>query len=403
MNHHLLLFARAVVACAASLCAAALAACNSSPSDKPAVAFNQHWLERRWLQQIPSKAAVRPGIAPEIALDTFQDADAVLMRVLLATPKHSVVYPSEQYYYYQFWQEARLISGNLRFVNAPEKLWVGYFDRNDSASSNARAYGAADGLAMTMADVRGGRECTVAWRGVQRTFFLPATKPRPTSHFPLLADERIVSCTMDESGTGLVLLYEPGPKAFAFALDPSAPAAEEYQEFEIRGRSFRVGEESRWIFLKDQGRWILVGVSEEEVQRNTYFDGPFDQIPPDLDIKEMIELVYPYVREVGGVDANGNFLTLEHQRVAISPYQQYTESPRQFCERAALLLDEQPDIGWLLMTWESKRVFHRELERRRGALYPEGYRHDLELSKQWPAGHFPSQSLKSAAENERKK
>lgn len=403
MNHYSPFLTRVLATSAATVSVVSLTACQTSSVSDPSVAFNQRWLEHRWSQSTPFTASVRSTDTTTGAEDDFQNSDAILMRVLLASPERAAVYPSEQYYYYQFWQGARLIAGNLRFVNAPEKLWVGYFDRNDSSLTNARPYGAADGLEMKMSDVPGGRDCMLTWRGVKRTFSLPATKLKPTTPFPLLADEQIVSCTTDDSGTGLVLLYEPGPKAFAFAIDPSALAPEEYEEFTLRGHTFRIGKESRWIFLHDQGRWILVGVNEEEVQRNTYFDGPFDQIPPDLDLKEMIESVYPYVTEVGGIDRNGNFLTLAQQRVAISPYQQYTESPRVFCERAAQLLDERPDIGWLLMTWESKRVFHRELERRRNMAYPDGYRHDLDLSKQWPVDHFPSQSLKNTKGGEQGK
>lgn len=89
---------------------------------------------------------------------------------------------------------------------------------------------------------------------------------------------------------------------------------------------FWIGMDSRFIFFHADDRLVLVGVLSDNVVRNNYYDGPFDQVPPDLKIKSELESVYPYVKLRGGIDLHGNFILQHGMRVAISPYIVYSDT-----------------------------------------------------------------------------
>jgi hypothetical protein len=103
--------------------------------------------------------------------------------------------------------------------------------------------------------------------------------------------------------------------------------------------NFLVGQSSRFVFLEENGRDILVGVHKANIESNNYYDGPFDQVPPRLELQEMLEAAYPYVKERGGIDRHGNFKSLTGNRVAISPYLQY-ESLNKLHQASAIAIDQ---------------------------------------------------------------
>lgn len=136
------------------------------------------------------------------------------------------------------------------------------------------------------------------------------------------------------------------------------------------------------MFFEDNDRQILVGVNSNQVRGNNYFDGPFDQIPPRLQIKELLERVCPYVKYRGGIDAHGNFLKLAHTRVAISPYVKYS-STSEFLQYANRVLDPtlaDDDLRFLELVKESKMEFHKRLDLRNEKT-PENEDADLDSTK----------------------
>ena len=80
------------------------------------------------------------------------------------------------------------------------------------------------------------------------------------------------------------------------------------------------------FFFYSDDRLVLVGVLSDNIARNNYYDGPFDQVPPNLNIKQELETVYPYVKLRGGIDQHGNFVSQHGVRVAISPYIVYSDT-----------------------------------------------------------------------------
>ena len=368
------------------------------------VTFNQRWLEGRWRETSQSSVSFldqlsKYGTATEVvsrfgvsaAAVQFAEPESVLKFVLRSCPDMSVVYPSEQYFYYRFYLGETLVSGNLRFVDAPQQLWVGYFNQRYPNEYRARPFGRDDGLEIQQLAKPEGTVYTVVYDGIKKSFLIPSFWLQSTSGIPVRSSERLLTGTLDESGFGFGLIFDDASNSFKYVLNENAPLPEKLVSICIDGTEFRVGRESRFVFIRDEDRWMLVGVADDEVRANSYFDGPFDQIPPHVPLRDEIEKAYPYVKLAGGIDFNGNFLELSGQRVAISSYQQYSELPRLFCENATSVVKTMPG-GLALLTWEAKRVFHLSQQQDPGSGAREPYLHDLAKSKSWPANHFSHRS-----------
>ncbi len=352
--------------------------------------FNQHVLEYFWdpsaerASRLPRDSD--PVEAPALDVD---DPASVAAFVLRHAPDEPVVYPTEHYFYYEFYAGPRLISGNLRFTDAPNGLLnIGYFDRFDRAFLRAATLGSPDGLELTWDPARWSAD--VRFRGVRRVFRLPRPEWRPA---PLLPDEDAVADVLDESGFAFRLIFHRTTAQFYYALAADAPLPEPLVRV-MDNPPVDLGMRSRFVFLTEPAlaRRILVGVHAPSVRANNLYDGPFDQVPPDLPIQEKLEASYPYVKLRGGIDEHGNFRELEGQRVAISPYTDYDNVPAllDFVRRAY-----RADAGvpgcFLPLVYERKRDAHRDRpgETPPGtAISPTGG-HDTATSRSWPVDHGP--------------
>lgn len=320
----------------------------------------------------------------------FDDPRAVLRHVLSSAPRRAVVWPSERYYYYRFTDGLRQVSGNLRFVDAEAGiLHIGYFNAHDPSDQRAASFSASDGVSVRWdASTKTARvEC----EGIARDFRLDAFADS-TPVFPLLFGERLVSRVIDESGFWFVLLFHEPTAQFYFVLEPCQPLPESLSR---AGSTLpiEVGQESRYVFLLDEatGRRVLCGVHASNIRQNNYFDGPFDQVPPRLPLREMLERAYPYVRYRGGIDEHGNFVRLEGQRVAISPYQAY-ESLGALTNWLGHVDASECPLPWLPAVFETKSLFHLELEAMESARR-ETVEHVVDISRAWPANHWGDSSL----------
>jgi len=366
--------------------------CENSPIGP--FEFNQALLDRWWggSQRDAQRGFIPPATAahpqsPE-AEARFDEPATILRAVLSMAPEDPVVYPSEQYFYYEFPLRDRLVAGNLRFTSADEgALHVGYFDRHDQRAVRAALFSASEGV-MVHSEEGGGR-VRVRYGDVERVFTLDRSWMRPPPGLSLLEGERRVTGVLDESGFAFSLLHHEATNALYYVLDEDRPLPDRLAP--VRGSEGRllVGVRSRFVFLEeaDLDRLILIGVRRDHVRRKTYFDGPFDQIPPHLPIRSLLESVYPYVALRGGIDEHGVFRDLPGQRVAISPYQAYSDldSLRQFLD---LSLDQEqggPAL-WYLLTYEEKRDFHRRLASVGPGATPRVV-HALDRSAAWPANH----------------
>jgi len=345
---------------------------NSRPGAVP-VHLNELWLRNR-----PPSTAASTRKPHESGL-VFDAPREVLKRVMRASPQRPRVYPTERYYYYRFPDGPRLLSGNIRLVDAERgAISVGYFDAHNPSDVRVGHFDSSQPGIDIKHDAASNTVAVTA-DGVRRDFVLDQSAYR-TPAYPLYRAERFISGILDESGYYFDLIYHQPSRSFYYVLQPDRPLPEPI----ARGASRKVitwfGAESRFCFVEHapSGRKILVGVHRREIMNNTWFDGPFDQVPPDLPVRSVLEEAYPYVADAGGIDAHGNFLQLEGQRVAISPYRNYVSGP-QLESRLEEVITAQPSPdAWIGATYEYKKDWRP----------PASPGHTAELSRSWPANHW---------------
>jgi len=330
---------------------------------------------------------------PNITIDTVDhnEPPTVVTAILRAAAPRAVVYPTERYFYWEFPLGHRLMRGNLRFVDIESGiLHYGYFDDYDPGTMWSGSLGAADGLVVEPA---GERVFRVSYRGETVEFELARGAERRPVDMRLAPGEEIVSGIVDESGYLLWLVWNESGEAFYYVLDESLGVWDELIPVEGSGGLLEVGRESRFVFLVDRewNRKVLIGVWAKQIQWNTYFDGPFDQVPPRLPLKARLERAYPYVKARGGIDEHGNFIALEAQRVAISPYAAY-ESLDALAAHARATVEggaRGPEL-WVALTHEWKRDFMRDAPEPRTIGDLLGSRqsvHTQSTTQGWPANH----------------
>ena len=332
----------------------------SDGDSSPEPLFNMHWLESTWQSRAPQNAIPTFNTGENTQTIDPSDRYSVVEYVLEQCPLQPIIYPSEEYFYFKFYAGHRLISGNLRFCDAPQgRIHFGYFDEFDRGFQYTGSI--ETGVNGTILEKN--EQVTVSFRDIHRTFQLDRSW-QSTEGLQLAENEELISGILDESGYYFWLVYNEPAQRFYYVLNEQK-VPEARTELASGGIHFQIGQVSRFIFFDDEprSRKILVGVMNQHIESNNYFDGPFDQVPPDLDIKPKLERIYPYVKLRGGIDQHGNFLDLVHTRVAITPYVKY-DSTTQFLNFANRSLDptlSDQEYRFLELVYESKMDFHQRL------------------------------------------
>lgn len=279
------------------------------------VSFHQRFIEGGY-----SKPA-------NISLD-LSDVDKVFNEVFSALPETITVYPTENYYYFVLGANGKEIWGNIHFPPASEigdRLDFAYWrfeeDPKNSGPEDAhyKSFGPEDGLAIgKISDL----SVSADYNGKKVIFhFNPIEQILPVN-FPLRSGEIFLQRTFDESGLRFLLIFNKNEKRFVFGLDESVSLPEKLVD---KGENVWIGERSGFAFYQEQGRKILFSVRAENVQRNNYYDGPFDQLADNFisgrGLQPYLEAVYPYSE--GRIDRFGRFTDADHSRMAITPYNFY--------------------------------------------------------------------------------
>ena len=256
--------------------------------------------------------------------------DAVLWHVFSALGDEVRVYPSENYYYFSFHAGGRFFHGNLRLAVEDRDrgiLHFAYFEYNpdpkhpDDFYSVYKTYGPDSRIriqklsrflyAVTL------REKTVRFRLED----LDQTPPRTIRVRP---SEDFVFRTWDESGFKFLLLFDRDRSHFLWVLDTEQGLSGDLQKV---GPDLTLDRLSEFVFYSDtsNARRILVGVKAINIKRNSYSDGPFDQLADNFvtgrGLVSSLERAYPYTR--GRIDSYGAFRDASGTRVSITPYFTY--------------------------------------------------------------------------------
>ena len=261
----------AIAGFAASMVAALLSSTAEATSpDAASVRFNQHMIEQA---------------VAESDLD-IDDIDAVFDHVFARLEDRVTVYPTENYYYFEFLHEGVAYAGNFRLDAADRDRGVihfAYFNQDNilgrEETFHYRAFTQEHGVSVSR---RGELEYAVTRGGRTVSFRLNDLRDVEPPAGMLQPGERYLGPIQDESGVRFFFLWNETLAMFLYILDESHKAEPLFGS----GVSEQVSIGLRTGFAYYQDRYvdrkILVGVLEHESDVNSYYDGPFDQLPDNF-------------------------------------------------------------------------------------------------------------------------
>ena len=279
--------------------------------------------------QLFTHEAAMADVTRPAAFD-IKDPMAVFAYVLGGLPGRVTVYPTENYYYFKFIHAGAPIAGNLRLDprNRDQgKIYFGYYE--DHADWKQ------DGFEQSL-ELDSARNVTVervenlvyrvTYQGTSVVFALNDVSQHKPPAGAIGADERLIGPVFDESGIRFFLVYNAKAKTFHYILDEIERMPDELEPLR-RSDRILIGKRTGFAYYRDHrlDRKILIGVFEQNVRLNTYFDGPFDQLPENFIEGETLRqaIVNSESELKGKIDRLGHFLKDEENRYAITPYMQY--------------------------------------------------------------------------------
>jgi hypothetical protein len=260
----------------------------------------------------------------------IQDIDAVFDYVFQQLPDAVTVYPTENYYYFKFMHGGTLYAGNFRLDVADRDLGIvhfGYFNEfnvfGKEVLADHRGFDATHGVTVSkIADLS-----YSVRRGDKTVIFnlndLRGVKPPETL---VRTSESYLGPVFDESGVRFFLLWNQERKMFLYVLDESHRAETHF--LSAISDQIIIGVRTGFAYYKDRylDRWILIGVLRHESIINSYYDGPFDQLPDNFvqgdELRSAFLQLSPEVE--GKIDRFGNSHDLKGRMLA-DPYILYSE------------------------------------------------------------------------------
>lgn len=358
------------------------------------VSFRQHEIENeadaaRNGEVVFSGAWVGPD-------DKMREDEAwrMLAWIVRAIPGEPIVYPSEGYYYFRAARDGRFFSGNLRVIEGDRPvLSFAYFDTASPREYRSLVIDPATDERVHIVPRRDG-EYTVTILGHEFLWRQDISKRAFDQSIPLLITETPIAGVFDESGVQFHLVFNRDTAYFHYLLPRGTVVEPRWTEVRATDTG-RVMLDARTGFLAYHDprvdRWTLIGVAADEIRKNSYHDGPFDQVPPGLRIGGMLRRAYPYVNHGGGIDEHGGFIDQPSVRVAISPYMQYES-----VEQALLMVDtcergsgQDPATLLSRLCYESKRSFDPDSPDTAAVSRPWPANHFGTVSRAWPTDHEP--------------
>jgi len=258
----------------------------------------------------------------------LSDTKAMFAYVLESLPNSVKVYPTENYFYFYFYNNGTRYAGNIRLdaMDRDEgKLYFAYYaDLTEAKKKTDVVYialGKADGVTVEKLKrlvyrISYGQKSVVFSLNDISNAVPPADKLGP--------DENFLGPIFDESAIRFFLVYNKKLKIFHYILDETMKPSDEYFP-SMRTERILIGRRTGFAFYRDHrlNRKILIGVSKANVGANNYLDGPFDQLPDNFiegnELREAIIEVEPSL--AGKIDRLGHFT--DGDRYLINPYTYY--------------------------------------------------------------------------------
>ncbi len=241
------------------------------------------------------------------------------------------VYPTENYYYFTFTHNGVAYAGNIRLDASDRdqgKVQFAYYEQTagwlGDTPGEFRVLDAASGVKLEKLERFRYR---LSYKGKSVVFELndlSQVKPPATALAP---KEEFIGPVFDDSGIRFFLVYNAAINNFLYILDETVKVADDFARGSDSDRIL-VGKRTGFVFYRDHrlDRKILIGVYEENVNVNNYFDGPFDQLPDNFiegeTLRRAILKVQPNLK--GQIDRFGGTPDGE-VRYMIGPYRLYRQ------------------------------------------------------------------------------
>lgn len=257
------------------------------------------------------------------------DLMAVFTSIFSALPDAVKVYPTENYYYFTFFNDGIEFAGNFR-LDASDRdggilhfaYFTAYAQWNQELVSNYKALTAEDGVSLERVDSFTYRATHEGKSVIFKLNDLSDVRPPIGA---LGSDEKYLGPVFDESGVEMYLVFNTELNIFHYILNETGSAADTLTPSAVSDRIW-VGHRSGFAFYSDRlrNRKILIGVFNGNSLVNNYFDGPFDQLPDNFiegdELKDALEAAFPSIK--GKIDRFGN-AEGGQTRILITPYMHY--------------------------------------------------------------------------------
>ena len=254
-----------------ALALAGLAFGAAAEEANPVLHFNQAYVEE----------AMRTS-----TLDV-KDPMAVFAYVFAGLPERVKVYPTENYFYFTFIHNGAPFDGNIRldasnrddgkviFAYSEDLVeWRGETDVKHLILDEA------SGVKLEKVEALVYRMTYQDKSVVFELNDLSGVRPPANALAP---NETFIGPVFDELGIRFFLVFDRKLKIFHFILDETVRVAD---QLEPAGRTDRIliGKRTGFAFYRDhlRDRKIMIGGYEGNMVTNSYFDGPFDQLPDNF-------------------------------------------------------------------------------------------------------------------------
>lgn len=247
-------------------------------------------------------------------------------------PEEVTVYPSENYFYYEFINQGVTYQGNIGlFRDTLEKNSInfGYYIKSGHVFEEIgdifkySTLDKKDGVIVQNIDTY---KSTITYNNKTVTFNFYKFNLEENNKLKLRPNEILIAPTLDESGIAFYLIYNTYMKRFYWVLNEHSMFNEKLIKY---NNDLSFSKRTDFIYLNDIDfdRKVLIGVNYYNIRKNNWFDGPFDQMPDNI-ICNGNTILLPYLKEAFPSEANnfdkfGNYLNDEDSRIAISSYTTY--------------------------------------------------------------------------------
>jgi hypothetical protein len=257
------------------------------------------------------------------------DPMAVFDFVFTTLPERVKVYPTENYYYFTFINDGAPFDGNIRLDASNRdqgKVIFAYSEdleeyRNETPVQHL-ILDESQGVKLEKVENFVYR---MTYKGKSVVFELnDLSNVKPPAN-ALAPDEEFIGPTFDESGIRFFLVFDKRLKIFHFILDETVKVADQFEPTKKSDRIL-IGKRTGFAFYRDhlRERKIMIGAFEGNMVTNSYFDGPFDQLPDNFIqgdmLKDAIIAAAPEMK--GRIDRFGAWGD-GSERFAIDPYIAY--------------------------------------------------------------------------------